>query len=668
MSGHRQRAYSPPRYYVDQPRNPTSSAYVTSYDTAPRGGTSSQPKTGGSITASGRHSVAYETQPIRKSTLTDGKTKTEYAVRPRNNSYAPSTDRRPLTVSTRNASPTRRTGSLAVASPREMTPTVVRDDSSRLLLPAPAHGRQHSHHQRHNSTTIADLDARDATRERRDKTYHSKSPYVERAYHMTKPSQRNVDDEGWSYTGPREQFDRDYPQRPQGRRDSATRKDRPVSHYDLERPSPRRDQPVIPLSRQLVRSDRIDPDRHVHRSEYDSDPDKTSDVPKRRHSTRHPVVHQQHREDGYPSPRDDFEGRNAPRTRNDRYDDEPRPRDRHRDTLRENDRDRDYDRRYHRDPDRERLRDYERDDRPHDVRRKPRSRESSPQRSTLKDLAAGVVGSLATAGVVKGLNRDRKDRDRDDESEDDERREPRKKSHRHRSRKDDAYSDPEATEDRRRDERRRSRAQGDSNSDTPDDQPSRRHQSRRYHDEDEPIPEDKSEPENERHERGSSKVRVREDDDEDKGDDGERRSREAVPAHKQDQAPDSLENRTISPGENEDDRPRRVQLVEPVREKDEVKPRGILKPARQVPFPEDPNPIREGVAPLKDATKDGIPPNARWTKINRLLVNPEALEKAHERFEEREDYVIVLRVLSREEIQKLADKTKEVRGRYPHVY
>jgi hypothetical protein len=107
-----------------------------------------------------------------------------------------------------------------------------------------------------------------------------------------------------------------------------------------------------------------------------------------------------------------------------------------------------------------------------------------------------------------------------------------------------------------------------------------------------------------------------------------------------------------------------VQLVEPAEKREEFKPKGILKKPREVPFPEDPNPTREGVAPLKDAQKDGIPPNARWTKISRALVNPEALEKAHLRYEERDDYVIILRVVSREEIMKLAEKTKEIRGMY----
>jgi hypothetical protein len=70
------------------------------------------------------------------------------------------------------------------------------------------------------------------------------------------------------------------------------------------------------------------------------------------------------------------------------------------------------------------------------------------------------------------------------------------------------------------------------------------------------------------------------------------------------------------------------------------------------------------VAPLKDAAKKGIPPGARWTKINRRLVSPEALEDGHERFEERLDYVVVLRVLTREEIELYADKTQEIRSKY----
>ncbi|KIX95225.1 uncharacterized protein Z520_09142 [Fonsecaea multimorphosa CBS 102226] len=86
----------------------------------------------------------------------------------------------------------------------------------------------------------------------------------------------------------------------------------------------------------------------------------------------------------------------------------------------------------------------------------------------------------------------------------------------------------------------------------------------------------------------------------------------------------------------------------------------ILKPPTRH-FPEDENPIREGVAPLRHPIEEGIPAGARWTKINRRLVNPEALEKGHERFEERDDYVVVLRVLSRQEIIKYAELTREIR-------
>ncbi|KAF2028237.1 hypothetical protein EK21DRAFT_101964 [Setomelanomma holmii] len=89
--------------------------------------------------------------------------------------------------------------------------------------------------------------------------------------------------------------------------------------------------------------------------------------------------------------------------------------------------------------------------------------------------------------------------------------------------------------------------------------------------------------------------------------------------------------------------------------------KGILrKPTEK--FPEEPEPIREGVAPHKDALKGkDIPIGARWTRIDRRLVNPEALEEAKERFEERMDCVIVLRVLTKQEIQKLADRTKRLR-------
>ncbi|RDW58140.1 hypothetical protein BP6252_13551 [Coleophoma cylindrospora] len=112
-----------------------------------------------------------------------------------------------------------------------------------------------------------------------------------------------------------------------------------------------------------------------------------------------------------------------------------------------------------------------------------------------------------------------------------------------------------------------------------------------------------------------------------------------------------------SPSHNQE----RPRIVSPQRERSEDKAvKGILRQPREK-FPEDPNPIREGVAPLKDNKKDRIPPDARWTKISRKLVNPEALEAGKERFEAREDFVIVLRVLSREEVQQYAVATAQIR-------
>ena len=49
-----------------------------------------------------------------------------------------------------------------------------------------------------------------------------------------------------------------------------------------------------------------------------------------------------------------------------------------------------------------------------------------------------------------------------------------------------------------------------------------------------------------------------------------------------------------------------------------------------------------------------VPPNARWTKINRELVNPESLEEDGIKFEASADHVIVFKVLDKEEVEKYA--------------
>lgn len=107
---------------------------------------------------------------------------------------------------------------------------------------------------------------------------------------------------------------------------------------------------------------------------------------------------------------------------------------------------------------------------------------------------------------------------------------------------------------------------------------------------------------------------------------------------------------------------KQVRVVSPPRDKTEQKPiKGILKQPT-TSFPEEPNPVREGVAPHKDdKTKKDVPAGARWTKISRKLVNPDALAIGKERFELRDDFVIVLRVLSKEEIQAYATATAQLR-------
>ncbi|KAI3398105.1 hypothetical protein diail_9858 [Diaporthe ilicicola] len=107
---------------------------------------------------------------------------------------------------------------------------------------------------------------------------------------------------------------------------------------------------------------------------------------------------------------------------------------------------------------------------------------------------------------------------------------------------------------------------------------------------------------------------------------------------------------------------KQVRVVSPPRDKDDKKPiKGILKQPK-VQFPEDLNPVREGVAPHKDdKSKTNVPPGARWTKISRKLVNPEALTIGKERFEVRDDFVIVLRVLNKEEIEAYTAATAQLR-------
>ncbi|KAK5258764.1 hypothetical protein LTR40_007262 [Exophiala xenobiotica] len=391
----------------------------------------------------------------------------------------------------------------------------------------------------------------------------------------------------------------------------------------------------------------------VVRTEYAVRPRNNSTVGS---ESRRPSRHDRYEED-------DRASKNKHREERDR--EIPRDIDR-RDRDRDRDRDRERDREREKERERERAREVEKAGRGIDDRRQQRSRDPSPEqqsgvRKHLSTVAAAAVGAGVAGVAVKSSRNPNDDTDSDDHKE---------KSHRrrrhHRSGDDPSPDqladrverDFKVSEPDRRERRRDEAKTEDPVAESREDRRERRRHHRRHRDK--PAQGDESDT---TEDSGGPDPRQQQRSDRDR--EGELREptrpRERAGSRDGDRDAQVLQQRTISPGEEEDDRPRRVQLVEPVEKRDEAKPKGILKPPRAVPFPEDPHPEREGVAPLKDAKKDGIPPNARWTKISRALVNPEALEKANERFEERDDYVIVLRVVTKEEIMKFAEKTKEIR-------
>ena len=126
---------------------------------------------------------------------------------------------------------------------------------------------------------------------------------------------------------------------------------------------------------------------------------------------------------------------------------------------------------------------------------------------------------------------------------------------------------------------------------------------------------------------------------------------------------------------------KRVRVVFPIRSSDNlvrreyspprtahqiVSGRPALRPSTKQFF-EDPDFVRPGVTrrPGMGRQRDhNIPDNARMTKIKRLLVDPVVLVAAKERFEEYGDSVVVLRVLSRAEIQRYAAETQKIRKRF----
>ena len=125
--------------------------------------------------------------------------------------------------------------------------------------------------------------------------------------------------------------------------------------------------------------------------------------------------------------------------------------------------------------------------------------------------------------------------------------------------------------------------------------------------------------------------------------------------------PDDLKDETIVNREKDSEYPTLSNVQEHQRRDESYPPKSALKPPR-TRFSEDSNELREDFPSPKLKPKD-IPENATWTKIDRRLVSPQALDQGYERYEVRPDYVLVLRVLSRDEIEKYAELTRTMRSK-----
>jgi len=94
------------------------------------------------------------------------------------------------------------------------------------------------------------------------------------------------------------------------------------------------------------------------------------------------------------------------------------------------------------------------------------------------------------------------------------------------------------------------------------------------------------------------------------------------------------------------------------------RPGAIPIPQRNVQSPNGgygTSPRPESVRLAPDSFGNEIPPDAKWTKIKRSLVSPEVLDQDGRRYEARPNFVAVLGVLSRKEIEDYAARSHELR-------
>ncbi|KAF7179420.1 hypothetical protein CNMCM7691_008353 [Aspergillus felis] len=540
------------------------------------------------------HEPRLEVQPISSTTYRDPghstKLRTEYAIRPRPRSSTAS-------AAEIHHAPVR----LDVPSSGNRHSPVITTSYRRSPSPLPGHERyivpaSSSHHGRHHSRQYPTDYASDTGRlephagRTRSRTGHGAYRVHGHGHRSRYPPPggfrkgEDIDDyDAYSYTNPREQFEKDSVARLKYGRGSY-RKERPLSMTGIEDPQllPKKEPRALGPPPSQRGFDKLDRDARSRSSVHGSVGSDVDQAESRRMSwQRRPVSLHQDYDDGYSSYRSDHEGRRHHRSR--RHDDDSGSRQSY-------------------------------DERP-------------PRRSTnATDPTAPLTGTgLGTAVLATGYSDDfdyaltpRTDRHRSrdydhlEQEHHRRRRRSRRPSRRRTESDSDGYTSDEDLKNYRREPSARRQPGGSDSSSGGSKDPGSRH-----------LTVERT------HRRRSSRSQHR-------GENG------------------SFKNETSSreSGSSQEDLKKSKEPDAP--------PKGILKPPR-AKFPEEPNPVREGVAPLKDAHKKGIPPGARWTKIDRRLVNPAALEAGNERYEERPDYVIVLRVLTKEEIQGYAVKTQEIR-------
>lgn len=544
-----------------------------------------------------------EAQPISSVTYRDAsqstKLRTEYAIRPRTRSSTVDSNRYPLSLVI-PTSKSRQPPVITSAYERSTSPlrprsAYEREDAESYITPASSiAGRSH----RRIYSSEYRSDAARSDRAHRDRSvYRVYRPGGASAYSDSRKWDDSDYYDGYSYTNPRDLFEKDSAVRSSQR--GTYRTGRPVSMTSAEaylgQSSHRKDsrsQGPPPSQRGF---DRIVEDKLRRRSRSRADNDASRDQTGSRRSSwqRAPVSLHQDRDDAYLSYPDDLKESRRHYRRS--YDEGSSSR-RHRDS----------------------------------------------RRHTTDDLLAPVLGGLATLGLASGYSEDA-DPDRPSLRE------------RNRSRGPDRGRERESDSESQdyRDGGAQSKGKG-LTADEEDEYRRQRQRRERSRLRDHSDSYESSSSEEDLRKKRREKASRKQYDSESSDSDPDQRSREEAdkPKRQHNDVPTDAGKR--SPDENAKDRARRPEATQP---------KGILKPPRDK-FPEDENPIREGVAPLKDAQKKGIPPGARWTKIDRRLVNPAALEAGHERFEERPEYVIVLRVLTKEEIQAYAVKTQEIRGEH----